>query len=188
MHAGERILQLEERLADRNTELALSNVQLESAYGRIEADIRAAAWAQENLLPRPGLNALGVACNWRYRPSSYMAGDIFNFFALDERHVGFYLLDVSGHGVPAAMFSVALSMLLNPDATDGSPLKRYDRAAGRFELAEPREVMAELNRRFQSKDDRYFTMTYGLLDSETSLLRLAQAGNPNPLLIDPEGE
>jgi sigma-B regulation protein RsbU (phosphoserine phosphatase) len=116
-----------------------------------------------------------------------MSGDIFNFFALDDRHVGFYLLDVSGHGVPAAMCSVALSLVLMPDGSHRSPLTRYDPRSGSYEVVEPRHVISELNSRFQAKNDKYFTMTYGVLNAQTSILKLAQAGNPNPLLIERSG-
>lgn len=180
VRAGERIAHLEQRLADRNR-------QLQKAYEVIEADIQAAAWIQENLLPSRAMHALGVRCNWRFRPSRYMAGDIFNFFALDEHHVGFYLLDVAGHGVPAAMCSVALSMMLTPEDIHGGPLKRYEPGSDSFSVARPADVISDLNRRFQAAGDRHFTMSYGLLDLQNSLLRLAQAGNPNPVLIQSGG-
>jgi sigma-B regulation protein RsbU (phosphoserine phosphatase) len=97
--------------------------------------------------------------------------------------VAFYLLDVSGHGVPAAMLSVTLSMLLTPDNTPGSPLKRFDAASQTYLTVPPEEAIAELNRRFQSRDDQYFTMIYGLLETRSLTLRFSQAGHPNPLLI-----
>jgi sigma-B regulation protein RsbU (phosphoserine phosphatase) len=187
VRAAERIVSLEKRLAARNRQLELSNEQLRKTYERIEADVQAAAWMQENLLPPRAANVLGVKCDWCFRPSHYVAGDMFNFFALDERHVGFYLLDVAGHGLPAAVNSVALSMILSPDGPGGGPLKRFDPATNRFAPAAPVDVLHELNRRFESAGDRHFAISYGLLDSEASLLRLAQAGNPNPLLIESSG-
>nr|WP_255550890.1 PP2C family protein-serine/threonine phosphatase [Granulicella sp. dw_53] len=107
---------------------------------------------------------------------------------MDERQVGFYLLDVAGHGVPAAMLSVSLSMMLTPDATHGSPLKSYDRETDAFQVSSPGETFRELNRRFQLRDDRYFTMIYGLFDIESSILRVAQAGHPGPILIRKDGD
>jgi phosphoserine phosphatase RsbU/P len=187
VRAGERVLTLERTLAEKHRELETANGALQTAYRRMEDDLRAAAWVQQNLLPPPTINALGVACRWCFRPSSYMSGDIFDFFAVDERYVGFYLLDVAGHGIPAAMRSVALSLVLTPDSVHGGPLRRYDAAGGIFEVVEPRDVISELNRRFQAKDDKYFTMSYGVLDSVSSVLRLAQAGNPNPVLIESGG-
>src|SRR3984885_6757546 len=127
VRAGERVLRLQQGLADNNRELASINRRLQSAHKLIEDDLKAAAWMQTRLLPSPAMLAHGVRCEWRLEPSGYVAGDTFNFFAMGEQHVGFYLLDVSGHGVPAAMLSVTLSMMLTPDETAGNPLKRYNR-------------------------------------------------------------
>jgi sigma-B regulation protein RsbU (phosphoserine phosphatase) len=187
VRAGERVLSLQEGLADKNRELAGINNRLQSAHKLIEDDLKAAAWMQQRLLPPPALEAHGVRCEWRLQPSGYVAGDIFNFFAMDEHQAAFYLLDVSGHGVPAAMLSVTLSMMLTPDATHGSPLRRYDPATGLFDVLSPGDAIRELNRRFQSKDDRYFTMIYALLDTRSSTLRVAQAGHPGPLLLRKSG-
>jgi sigma-B regulation protein RsbU (phosphoserine phosphatase) len=183
VRAGERVLSLQQGLADKNNELARINRQLLSSYKHIEDDLKAAAWMQQRLLPTPALEANGLRCHSRFEPSGYVAGDIFNFFPMDEREVGFYLLDVSGHGVPAAMLSVTLSMILTPDASRGSPLKSLNRATQLSEILSPGEAIRELNRRFQSKDDRYFTMIYGLFDTRSSMLRVAQAGHPGPILF-----
>jgi phosphoserine phosphatase RsbU/P len=187
IRAGERVLRLQQKLADKNHDLAGMNQRLHCAHKLIEDDLKAAAWMQERLLPAPTLQAHGVRCEWRLQPSGYVAGDIFNFFVMDEKQVGFYLLDVSGHGVPAAMLSVALGMMLTPDATHGSPLKSYNRDTGLFEVLLPDDAIRELNRRFQLKDDRYFTMIYGLFDTHSSILRMAQAGHPSPILITKDG-
>jgi phosphoserine phosphatase RsbU/P len=188
VRAGERVLDLEQRLFNKNRDLATTNNRLQAASKLIEDDLKAAAWMQERLLPPHSLQAHGMRCEWRLQPSGYVAGDIFNFFPMEEEQVGFYLLDVSGHGVPAAMLSVVLSMMLTPDATHGSPLRRYARDTGAFEVASPDEVICELNRRFLLKDDRYFTMVYGLFDTHSSILRLAQAGHPSPILIRKNGD
>jgi sigma-B regulation protein RsbU (phosphoserine phosphatase) len=188
VRAGERVLSLQQGLADKNNELARINRQLQSSHKLIEDDLKAAAWMQQRLLPPPALEANGLKCHWLLEPSGYVAGDIFNFFPMDEREVGFYLLDVSGHGVPAAMLSVTLSMILTPDASRGSPLKRFNRATQLSEILSPGEAIRELNRRFQSKDDRYFTMIYGLFDTRSSMLRMAQAGHPGPILIEKGGQ
>ena len=187
VRAGERVLSLQQGLADKNRELREINHRLECARKLIEDDLRAAAWLQERLLPPPALQAHGVRCEWRLQPSGYVAGDIFNFFTLDANKLGFYLLDVSGHGVPAAMLSVTLSMMLTPDATHGSLLKRYDLGSDTFEVLDPGEAIHELNRRFQLKDDRYFTMIYGVLNIHSSVLQVAQAGHPGPILIRKNG-
>src|SRR5579863_6009885 len=183
VRAGERVLRLQQGLAEKNRELARINTQLQSSHKLIEDDLKAAAWMQQTLLPPPALEANGLRCHWRFEPSGYVAGDIFNFFEMNDGQVGFYLLDVSGHGVPAAMLSVTLSMILTPDASRGSPLRRLNRATQLSEILSPGDAIRELNRRFQTKDDRYFTMIYGLFDTSSSILRVAQAGHPGPVLI-----
>ena len=183
VRAGERVLTLQQGLAHKNDELARINQQLQSSHKLIEDDLKAAAWMQHRLLPPPALEANGLRCHWRFEPSGYVAGDIFNFFAMDDREVGFYMLDVSGHGVPAAMLSVTLSMMLTPDASRDSPLRRFNRATELSEILSPHDAIRELNRRFQSKDDRYFTMIYGMFDTRSSILRMAQAGHPGPVLF-----
>jgi phosphoserine phosphatase RsbU/P len=188
VRAGERILSLEQGLAQKNRELAHTNQRLQSAHKLIEDDLKAAAWMQTNLLPPPSQRAHGIQCEWHLEPCGYIAGDIFNFFPLGEEHVGFYLLDVSGHGVPAAMLSVTLSMVLAPDSTGGNPLQRWDAKNDRQEVVPPAQALRDLNLRFQSKDDRYFTMVYGVFDTQTSVLRLAQAGHPGPILVRKNGE
>jgi hypothetical protein len=109
-----------------------------------------------------------------------------NLFAMNAHQVCLYLLDVSGHGVTPAMLSVTLSSHLTADASHGNPLRRYDRGRGTFDPLSPGDAIRELNRRFQSKDDHYFTMIYGLFDSRSSVLSLAQAGHPSPILMRKE--
>jgi sigma-B regulation protein RsbU (phosphoserine phosphatase) len=183
VRAGERVLDLERGLAQRNRDLSEINAQLQTAYECIKGDLKAASWMQMNLLPRASLRTLNVTSEWRFRPSSYVAGDIFNIFQVDEHRVGFYLLDVSGHGVPAAMLSVTLSMLLRPDSLHGSPVNRRNSTTGLNEVVSPGDVVRKLNQQFQGKDDRYFTMIYGLVDTRAGELTLTQAGHPSPVLI-----
>lgn len=187
VRAGERILSLEQGLTQNNLKLEATNNSLRCAHKLIEDDLKAAAWMQQNLLPPHALQAHGIRCEWLLEPSSYVAGDTFNLFPMNEEQVCVYLLDVSGHGVPAAMLSVTLSSLLTADASHGNPLGRYEPALGRFDPFSPGDAVRELNRRFQSKDDRYFTMIYGLFDARTSVLSLAQAGHPSPILVSKTG-
>lgn len=183
VRAGERVLELERGLSERNRALNEINAQLEKAYEQIKGDLKSAAWMQMNLLPLPSQQTLNVTSEWRFRPSSYVAGDILNIFPVDDHRVAFYLLDVSGHGVPAAMLSVTLSMFLRPDATHGSPIKRHNPSTGLFEVAPSADVVGSLNRSFQGKDDQYFTIIYGIVDGWSGELTLTQAGHPSPVLI-----
>lgn len=182
LRAAERILTLEGELAARNQELHEKNAALETALGRIERDLRAAALLQESLLPKHAELPGGLGVDWLLRPAAVIGGDIFNFFTLHGRVVGFYLLDVAGHGVPSAMMSVSLSRSMTALRGDGLLL------AGGGGPQAPDRVVADLNRRFQSDDIApYFTMVYGYLDGVTGRGALCQAGHPYPLLSRADG-
>ena len=160
--------------------------QLAQAYEQARTELRAAAEMQKHLLPEP-VTICGVGFAWRYLPCRYVAGDVFNYFRLDERTLAFYLIDVSGHGVPAAMLSFTLSTILTP--RNGQLRRLIPRSPG-YEIVPPAEAVAELNRQFQSGSDvaSYFTMTYGIIDLRDNELTLVQAGTPHPLLVTRQGE
>jgi sigma-B regulation protein RsbU (phosphoserine phosphatase) len=137
---------------------------------------------QRSLLPPAG-TIHGIHCTSLFIPASVVAGDVFNFFSIGSSSVGFYLLDVSGHGIPAAMLSVTLSKVLTTRPEASSPLVAPTRTGSAYAIRPPHEALSEMNDRFQDQDDMYFTMVYGVLDKETGRLRLAQAGHPAPILL-----
>ncbi|MEZ5584698.1 MAG: response regulator [Candidatus Competibacteraceae bacterium] len=97
IRAGERILALERQLEERNQTLEQLNRNLQQAYQTIRKDMDAAAALQKDLLPPPA-TVQGVHWDWLFRPSHFVAGDMFGYFPLSEHCIGFYQLDVSGHG------------------------------------------------------------------------------------------
>lgn len=177
LRAGERVLQLESDLAEHNRRLIEANATA-------RRDLEAAAEMQQALLPAAGLDLGTVRPAWRFLPASFVAGDVFNVHAVDERFSTFYLLDVAGHGVPSAMLSFTLSKLLSPSLAPDGLVKRVAADDRGWELTPPAEVLRELNERFQDDSDalKYFTMIYGVVDAERNVVRLAQAGHPTPLL------
>jgi sigma-B regulation protein RsbU (phosphoserine phosphatase) len=181
LHAGERVIELENKLAREKQELAEIYHSLSVAHEKIRSDLKAAAKLQKSLLPRPGSHQ-NLRYDWVFRPTSQVAGDIFNVFPLDARHIGFYQLDVSGHGIPSAMLSFSLSKALQATPMRDSLVKRLIPEPPGYQIVPPNEVVQELNRNFQNDNDMYFTMVYGVFDTSSGHLRLTQAGHPNPIL------
>lgn len=174
--AGRRVLELETQLEQRNRRLAAANEQLHAAYERIEQDLIAAAEVQRRLLPRPRSSG-GFGFDWLFVPSSHVGGDSFNVIHREDQIV-FYLIDVAGHGVQAALTSVSVHQVLSEAGT--GPAQGQD----------PVAVVTELNRRFQVEDlddARYFTLLYGVLDLRDGRVTLTQAGHPSPLLLRRDG-
>jgi sigma-B regulation protein RsbU (phosphoserine phosphatase) len=167
---------LERRLAERNAEL-------EKANRHMKADLEAAAQVQEALLPPADTSIPGLKLAWSFRPCEHLAGDTLNVFTLDRDHVGLYLLDVSGHGVPAALLSVHLSLILSPARDHSSFLVRGGRPMS------PAQVVGTLNRRFaQLNTEKFFTLFYGVLNRRDGALDYACAGHPGPVVVSNAGE
>ena len=157
----------------------------DQANERMRRDLKAAARVQQALLPESAPAVKGASFAWVYRPCAELGGDSLNVFQLDERHVGVYVLDVSGHGVPASLLSVTLSRVLTPRHDPSCLFTRVDLLAGTGALASPAEVATRLNRMFPTfgEGKQYFTMIYGVLDTEERRFRYVCAGHPAPVHV-----
>nr|HQV32766.1 response regulator [Calditrichia bacterium] len=130
LRAGERIVELEARLKQKNEALS-------QASDKMFESIRAAAVIQNSLLPAQVPDLPNVRVAWRFQPCDELAGDILNVLQLDEENLGFYVLDVSGHGVPAALLAVTLSRILSPLEDQASLLIEKDEKTGRQRIVNP---------------------------------------------------
>ena len=78
------------------------------AHDRISRDLNAAAKIQASFLPRELPSVPGTAFAWIYRPCDELAGDGLNLIPLGGGEIALYILDVVGHGVGAALMTVAV--------------------------------------------------------------------------------
>jgi len=112
-----------------------------------------------------------------------LAGDALNIVRINDDLIALYLLDVSGHGVPAALLSVTATRSLNPRA-GGAP-SLVTGPGVNPDAVDPLLVASRLNTLYpmESNGDHYFTMIYGLLDVRTHRFRFTVAGHPAPILV-----
>lgn len=162
----------------------------EEANAHMRRDLELAARVQHALLPTSLPKIPGASFAWLYRPCAALAGDSLNIFQLDDRHVGMYVLDVSGHGVPAALLSVALSRALNPVSDQNTILKRIVDDDVPPCIVSPREVARQLNALFPMDPvtEQYFTFAYGILNTRYRQFRFVTCGHPGPIHIPANGE
>ncbi|MDD5037307.1 MAG: response regulator, partial [Methylococcaceae bacterium] len=184
VRAGERILGLEHQLEERNQMLEKLNVELAKAYEIIKTDVNLAAEVQKSLLPKPQ-NWPGAKLNWLFIPSNFLAGDMFGYYPVDENHLAFFQLDVSGHGVSSALISFSFSKQFLQDrlGSIGAPGPGLPAAADEARTP-PNEVIAALNRRFSSEPESwsfFLTMVYGIMDRSSGEIILSSAGHPQTL-------
>lgn len=181
---AERLYNLENKLRHSRSRVEEADRILARVNMQMKQDQYAVAKIQTALLPSslPALSEAEFA--WTYKPRAEVAGDGLNVFRLDEANVGFYVLDVSGSGTPAALLSVLLSRQISPFPVQSTLLKSLVSGPPGYRLNSPSEVLSELNRSFPFDSDRiqFFTMFYGILNIRTGNLRYAVAGHPLPVL------
>ncbi|WP_462320476.1 PP2C family protein-serine/threonine phosphatase, partial [Halochromatium sp.] len=177
LQVGIRILSLEDRLSEQNHHLKQQRDALNQAYEQIQNDLAAAARIQRDLLPISSKPMAPLAGAWLFLPAAHVSGDSFNFVPLSDQLIGFYLLDVSGHGIPAALMSTGVSHSLVPlSGIVGLPEDYLD----------PGHLLAKLNRelcRPAGEMTNYATMIYGVIDRYSGEGQIAIAGHPPPMIL-----
>ncbi len=143
---------------------------------QLTSEIRSAADYVMSTLP--GELRDPVAVSWRYLPSLDLGGDSFNCVWLDADHLVVYLIDVSGHGIRAALLSMSVHNLIR----SGSLPTRL--------LLQPGHLLARLNAlfRMEDQDGHYFTIWYGVYQHSTGTLCYASAGHPPALAFTPHAD
>ena len=164
------------------TKYALAEKQLRSLNNeliekdqRIDIDLKAAAEIQKSLLPQTTFLADNLEIAWKFEPCEHMGGDIFNIFQIDSEHLGIYMLDVSGHGVPAAMVTVSVSQFLQQNTVQ--MLKN-------FSFMSPTQVLNALDKEFPfERFNNFFTITYFIINTKNGDMIYSNAGHPFPILL-----
>lgn len=188
LRVAERILTLQGQLADQNRALRESRERLQQAYNQIQSELASAARIQRQLLPPPDRLVTPFQVESLFLPAAQVSGDSFNYFALNDRLIAFYLLDVSGHGVQAALFSVRLNCSLMPSATAEKNETASDEMA--VDFSDPGVFLSQLNTRWVEPDadlENYATIVYGTLDRQTGEAEMVLAGHPPPLILRHDG-
>jgi PAS domain S-box-containing protein len=163
--------------------------QLQDANRKMKRDLEVAAKIQRSLLPAELPEFPGVRFAWTFRPCEELAGDNLNVFRLDEDHVGMYVLDVSGHGVSAALLAVTLHRVLSSSSENTSIIRRPRRDGSGYDILPPAQVAEQLNREFSMHllYRQYFTILYGVLNLKTREFRFVSGGHWGPIHVPKEG-
>jgi len=144
---------------------------LKIAKQSLEAELAEAAEYVQSLLPDPMTEPISIEA--KFIPSRQLGGDCFDYNWLDADYLAIYLLDVAGHGLRAALPSVAVLNLLR------------SRTLPNIDYYKPSDVLRALNTTFQMsyQNDKYFTIWYGVYNRISRQLVYASAGHPPAVLI-----
>jgi sigma-B regulation protein RsbU (phosphoserine phosphatase) len=158
------------RLRDKERQ---TYVALVASEKRLAGELAEAAVYVRSLLPEPLDEPVKV--QWRFQPSAELGGDAFGYHWLANGRLAIYLLDVSGHGVGAALLSVSVLNAIRAESLVGA------------DFSNPASVLHHLNRVFQMErhNNLIFTIWYGVFDPASRQLTFASGGHPPAVLIDP---
>ena len=141
--------------------------------------LRLAGLVQQDFLPTRLPSCDGLRWATTFLPAEWVSGDIYDIIRIDEQHIGFYVADVVGHGIPAALLTIFLKQALLMRETVESTYRVFS----------PAEVMKNLNVRMAAQKlsgYQFATCCYCLLNVKTLELTFARAGHPYPVLIRPQ--
>jgi sigma-B regulation protein RsbU (phosphoserine phosphatase) len=176
-----RLKRIHDRLYREHEEFLQLNQRLQQAYQQIDRELLLARRLQHSLLPQTLPQVPPARFAVHYRPCGQVGGDFYDVFRLDEDHVGFYVADVMGHGVPASLLTMFLKMAVRAKEISGQD----------YRLLSPDQVLKQVNEELiaqEMAENPFITMVYALFDRRNLTLSFARAGHPYPLYIPRRGD
>jgi len=153
---------------------------LNTYMARLDEELRLAGRIQQDFLPK-SLPQIGRArFHTLFRPAGYVSGDLFDVVRLDNRHVGFWIADAVGHGMPAALLTMFIKhgMITRDFTASGMTLLTPGQTLGRLNAALVEQNLTQAT---------FATAIYGIVDTQTLEVQIARAGHPSPLRITADG-
>ncbi len=168
---------LEKKVKDRTRALSEANLKLRSYISRLENDQEAGGRMQQKLLPDTQKSFGDCTFASRVYTSMYLSGDFLDYFEIDEERVGFYMADVSGHGISSAFITVLLKNFID------TQLENYWNEGDSL-ILRPYLLVKKLNSEILRENfGKYLTIFYGVLDQTRNTMRYTNCGQfPYPLL------
>jgi sigma-B regulation protein RsbU (phosphoserine phosphatase) len=148
---------------------------------RLDEELRLAARIQQDFLPKNLPQVGDVHFHTLFRPAGYVSGDLYDVMRLDEEHVGFFICDAVGHGMPAALLTMYIKRAL----------VTKELLPGGYRLLDPSETLRLLNTALVDQalsQATYATALYGVINTRTLEVAFAKGGHPAPALLRKDGK
>jgi len=181
IQTGDELEELSQVMADMEQEIAVYEDNLTKAAAeeeRIQTELGLATAIQIGMLPQifppyPERKEFDIYAVMD--PAKEVGGDFYDFFLIDDTHLGLVMADVSGKGIPAALFMMSSMIVINNLASEG-----YS----------PAEVLRRANEKICSsaKVDMFVTVWFGILDLRTGTVTSANAGHEYPAVRHAGGQ
>ncbi len=181
IHTGDEIERLAETMAEMETSLyqyGRDLLEVTKEKERIGTELSLARKIQADMLPNifpPFPERTDFDIYASMDPAKEVGGDFYDFFLIDDDHLGLVMADVSGKGVPAALFMMMSKILIKNFAMQG---------------LSPAKVLEKTNAVIcQNNDEQMFvTVWFGVLELSSGKLTAANAGHEYPMIRKAGGE
>lgn len=160
------------KIKELNDALKASNQELMIKQKALNEDLQAAAFIQQSLLPLNRTKIENLEVSWLCQPCELVGGDICSINQTNHESSAFYVLDVSGHGVPSAMVTVSITQFLQ---------QLYQTSIS------PKHALSVLNRNYPfEKFSMFSTIFYMTFNSQKGKLTYSSAGHPPGIHLSKE--
>ena len=167
------IRRMQNRIVDYTENLADITAERE----RIGTELRLASAIQKAMLPDrfpafPERKEFSLFASMD--PAKDVGGDFYDYFLIDRDHLGLVIADVSGKGIPAALFMMASMIQIRDQMTTGKS---------------PAEVLKTVNSEIccRNRAEMFVTVWIGILDIRTGVMTCANAGHEYPAVLEADG-
>ncbi len=155
------------KLKQTNKQLSIKNMKMKD-------EIKKAKIIQDNLIPKEKFFKSRKEFNlsFFYSPIEEVGGDIYDVIRLNEHKYGFFIADVSGHGMPAALISSMMKIIINKHSKQNKPISK---------------VFFDINNELYSligKINAFITAFYMTFDYENGIMEYIDAGHPPALYFN----
>lgn len=161
--------------------LEKKNVELSRSLEQLEVDQKAGKNVQQLMLPKEQAQFDGYSLHFKIIPSLYLSGDFIDYFKINDRYVGFYIADVSGHGASSAFVTVMLKGMIEK-------IQESFQRGNDDIILHPEKVLKKISDTlYTARLGKYLTMIYCVLDLNENTIIYSVGGHyPNPILFSGE--
>jgi sigma-B regulation protein RsbU (phosphoserine phosphatase) len=161
----------------REIQLIYDGVQHKKTLEAVQTDLETAARIQKKMLPQtfpPFPERKEFSIYGEMHTAKQVGGDFYDFFLLDEDHLGFVIADVSGKGVPASLYMAVSRTMLKAIAS---------------QIEDPSTCLSTVNTMLIPESDltTFVTAFYGVMDTRTGAVRYCNGGHNLPYIIRDDG-
>ena len=188
IRAGERILTMERELIKKNQLINETLCEISTLYDALDLDLIEARNLQQSLVRDRHRDFGAAQVSLLLRPCGHVGGDLVGFFPISDTQLGLFAIDVSGHGVAAALMTARLAAYLSGSSAEQNLALSTDES-GKVVAKSPATAAAVLNDLIQTEMETeiYFTMLLGHFDMTTGIATLVQCGHPNAAVQRADG-